>query len=155
MRLHTGVYGHRKRVCTEGWLWEKNPLPHRGIEPVSAACRSDALPTELHPHPISKSLDIKSFFMVTSLGAMRFPAVSLCFKSSEGIGISRFRFRNFDCKSWNFAITVIGPKIPPPCTLYSKTNVNTPHFISAVLVMNCKGPSVFISIFYYPFHLQF
>ena len=31
--------------------WEKNLLPHRAIEPVSAVCRSDALPTELHPHP--------------------------------------------------------------------------------------------------------
>ena len=31
--------------------WEKNPLPHRGIEPASAACRSDALPTELTPPP--------------------------------------------------------------------------------------------------------
>ena len=39
----------RKRVCTESCLWEKNLLPHRGIEPASAACRSDALPTELHP----------------------------------------------------------------------------------------------------------
>ena len=29
----------------------KNPLPHRGIEPASAACRSDALATELHPPP--------------------------------------------------------------------------------------------------------
>ena len=29
---------------------EKNPLPHRRIEPSSAACRSDVLPTELHPH---------------------------------------------------------------------------------------------------------
>ena len=28
---------------------QKNPLPHRGFEPASAACRSDALPTELHP----------------------------------------------------------------------------------------------------------
>ena len=28
----------------------KNPLPHRGIEPASAACRCDTLPTELHPH---------------------------------------------------------------------------------------------------------
>ena len=28
---------------------KKNPLLHRGIEPASAACRSDALPTELHP----------------------------------------------------------------------------------------------------------
>ena len=55
MRLHTGVHGHRKRVCTESWLWEKNPLPHRGIEPASATFRSDFLPTELHPHPKSKS----------------------------------------------------------------------------------------------------
>ena len=30
---------------------EKNPLPHRGIEPASAAFRSDALPAELHPFP--------------------------------------------------------------------------------------------------------
>ena len=48
MRFHTGVYRHRERVCTESGLWEKNPLLHRGIEPASAACRSDALPTELH-----------------------------------------------------------------------------------------------------------
>ena len=34
----------RKRVCTESWLWEENPLLHRGIEPASAAWRSDALP---------------------------------------------------------------------------------------------------------------
>ena len=33
--------------------WEKNPLPHRGIEPVSAACRSDAIPAELHPNPFN------------------------------------------------------------------------------------------------------
>ena len=32
-----GCTGTRKRVCTESWLWEKNPLPHRGIEPSSAA----------------------------------------------------------------------------------------------------------------------
>ena len=51
MRLHSGVYGHCKRVCTESRLWEKNPLPYREIEPTSAAWRSDALPTELHPHP--------------------------------------------------------------------------------------------------------
>ena len=23
------------RVCTESWLWEKNPLPHGGLEPAS------------------------------------------------------------------------------------------------------------------------
>ena len=43
--------GHRKRVCTESWLWEKNPLPHQRIEPAPAPCRSDALTTELYPHP--------------------------------------------------------------------------------------------------------
>ena len=29
------LYGHRERVCTESWLWEKNPLPYRGLEPAS------------------------------------------------------------------------------------------------------------------------
>ena len=38
------------RVCTKCWPREKNPLPHWEIEPASAACRSDALPTELQPH---------------------------------------------------------------------------------------------------------
>ena len=32
-----GVYGQGKRVCTERWLWEENPLPHQGIEPASVA----------------------------------------------------------------------------------------------------------------------
>ena len=45
------VYGHRKRVCTESRLWEKDP--HRGLEPVLGACRSDAVSTELHPSPHS------------------------------------------------------------------------------------------------------
>ena len=48
---HWGVRGHRRRACAESWLWEKNPLPHLGIEPASAACWSDALPIELHLHP--------------------------------------------------------------------------------------------------------
>ena len=46
-----GLYGHRKRVCTESWLWEKNPLPHRGIRSALAVCRFNALQTVLHPHP--------------------------------------------------------------------------------------------------------
>ena len=39
-----------KRVCTESWHQEYNPLPHRGIEPVSVlllAFQSDVLPTVL------------------------------------------------------------------------------------------------------------
>ena len=47
-----GLYGHRKRVCTESWPWEKNPLPDRGLEPASVlplAFQSGALPAELSP----------------------------------------------------------------------------------------------------------
>ena len=44
-----GLFGHCKTVCTESWLWEKNPLLHRGIEPASAACQFNTLPSELHP----------------------------------------------------------------------------------------------------------
>ena len=49
-----GLYGHHNRVCAESWLWKKNPLPHRGIKPVSVlhlAFQSAALPTELS-HPL-------------------------------------------------------------------------------------------------------
>ena len=50
-----GVQTHvkKKQTCTESWLWDKNPLPQWRIEPVSAACRSHILPTELHPYPTS------------------------------------------------------------------------------------------------------
>ena len=68
-RLHTGVHACD---CTQvfmhvtahkGWMntvresalkvdsRRKKPLLHRGIEPASTACLSDALPTELHPTP--------------------------------------------------------------------------------------------------------
>ena len=40
---HRGCTDTRKRVCTESWLWKKNPLPHHGIKPTSAGWRSDAL----------------------------------------------------------------------------------------------------------------
>ena len=28
------LYGHRKRVSAESWLWEKHLLPHRRLEPA-------------------------------------------------------------------------------------------------------------------------
>ena len=56
-----GECRHCKRVCTESCLWEKNPLLHWGIEPASAACRSNALPTELHPCSASNTLQILLF----------------------------------------------------------------------------------------------
>ena len=45
-----GLCGHSKRVCIWNWLWEKNPSPHQGLEPLSVlhlAFQSDALPTKL------------------------------------------------------------------------------------------------------------
>ena len=59
-----GLYGHRKRICAESWLWgeKKNSFPHRGTEPASVACRSDALkPTELHPTSCSEMIFECSF----------------------------------------------------------------------------------------------
>ena len=43
-----GLYGHRKSLHWKLTLGEKNPLPHRRIEPASVKYRSDALPTGLH-----------------------------------------------------------------------------------------------------------
>ena len=40
-------------------------MPHREIEPASAGCRSDALPTELQPHP---SGDLPSVAFVFQVG---------------------------------------------------------------------------------------
>ena len=44
-----GLHGRRKRLCMGSWLWEKNTLLHRGLEPASVLClafQSDALQTE-------------------------------------------------------------------------------------------------------------
>ena len=50
---HRGVRTHVRESAAkvDSGRKKKNPSPHGGIEPASAACRSDALPTELHPHP--------------------------------------------------------------------------------------------------------
>ena len=54
------------RGCTdtvrESALKVKNIVLHRGIEPASAACRSDDLLTELHPHR-SRSKGRSAFFL--------------------------------------------------------------------------------------------
>ena len=73
------MHGHRKRVCTESWLWEKNPMPHLGVEPASAACRSDAVPTELHPHPTM----IERYLVFTVLSVWRVVAEWTWYKSIE------------------------------------------------------------------------
>ena len=75
MRLHTGVYGHRKRVCTESGLWEKNPLPHWEIESALAMCRSDALTNwatsppwmlRLYARPLCRHISISYQLTVTT-----------------------------------------------------------------------------------------
>ena len=55
MLMHAIAHGgctDTVRVCTESWLWEKNPLSHRGLEPESVlrlTFQSHTLPTELFP----------------------------------------------------------------------------------------------------------
>ena len=44
-----GLHKHPKRVCTENWPEKKKPLPHRGTEPASVVCQSNALPTDQQP----------------------------------------------------------------------------------------------------------
>ena len=44
-----GLLRHWKTVCTGGWLGEKNPLSHQGLDPKSVLClafQSDALPVQ-------------------------------------------------------------------------------------------------------------
>ena len=60
------LYGRHKRVFTASRLWEKTPLPHRGLEPWSAA--PHAQPTELHPPPLpSPSLPFPPLPLKTKL----------------------------------------------------------------------------------------
>ena len=46
---HRGVWTQRESALKVG-CGRKNLSSHRGIEPASAVCGSDALPSELHPH---------------------------------------------------------------------------------------------------------
>ena len=70
MQLHTGAYGHHRRVSTESWLWEKRPLPHRGMESASAAWRSDILPMSYipTPMPIKAARETTTLFSFSCLG---------------------------------------------------------------------------------------
>ena len=64
-----GLCGYCERVCIKV-DFEKNRLPHRGIESASAACRSDALPTELHPCPLENVTKCDVMFWYNMLGAL-------------------------------------------------------------------------------------
>ena len=58
---HGGLCGHRKRVCSGSWLWEINPLPHRGFEPEPVFNRtlcqlSYPAPAQIHKCSLSRVL---------------------------------------------------------------------------------------------------
>ena len=55
---------------TESGLWEKNSLAAPGIEPALAACRSDALPTELHPHGYARCAVLSVLSIVSVLSVL-------------------------------------------------------------------------------------
>ena len=89
-----GVCGHRKWVCTESGLWEKNPLPHRGIEPASAAWRSDAVTSWAASHPFFV------FFVLSKLGDLMtkissFPVQKTSIQNNEIIVLTDAGFCSF------------------------------------------------------------
>ena len=57
-----GLCRYRKRVCTGSWFWEKNSLPHRGLETASVlrlAFQSVSLPAELSLPLVDKNVKKK------------------------------------------------------------------------------------------------
>ena len=85
-----GCTGTRKRVCTESWLWEKNLLPHRGIEPASAAWRSDALTNWANPLPSDRrhcpTVNSKSVCSLSDF-VLRLAVVQQCLKVDREWGV--------------------------------------------------------------------
>ena len=56
MPLHTGVCGHRKRVCNESCFWEKNPYRTGETKVLwwragPALCQLSYIPTHTYPNP--------------------------------------------------------------------------------------------------------
>ena len=108
MRLHTGVYEYRKRVCTESWHWEKNPLPHRRIEPASATSRSDALPAELHPHPYDQNGDVVGISVLLEMrrrtSAYKWNLTRNAARTSkENIVTEMVRWSKYDALQYNYS----------------------------------------------------
>ena len=91
------MYGHRKRVCTESRLWEKNPLPYRGIEPTSAACRSNWATSPTH-------LPRRKLLVVTASPARSFPLTLACPRQYNHRSLRRWKSHIDTCQ--------LGPPIP-------------------------------------------
>ena len=89
MLMHVTANGGvwtRKRVCTESWLWKENPLPHQGIEPVSAAWRSDALTSWATSHPFLFFFHLVSaIFWMGKYSSAWNSAMSLCTQESPHV----------------------------------------------------------------------
>ena len=89
---HTRGCADTIKGCTESWLWEKNSFLHQGIEPASAKCLSDVLPTELHPNPCVSRDSSYFFFSLLFINLKTFLCLQLestwssltCFLSSSG-----------------------------------------------------------------------
>ena len=107
MWLHTGVYRHYKRVCTESWRWEKNPVQHWGVKPTSAACGSNTSLTKLQFHP--------NFWQL-----MVWKMVVWYFQRTQYLGRTLAQPNTWWAERWEFA------KQPALCLM-----------TSAILVMNC------------------
>ena len=66
-----GLYGHRERVCTESWLWEKNSLPHLSVFWVGQLS---------YPAP-------QSWNLINSMPLIELLFLECCFTSTETVGL--------------------------------------------------------------------
>ena len=63
-----GVRTHVRESALKVYSWRKFPCRTGGIEPASAACRSGALPTELHPRTWIETREPQSGLSLRALG---------------------------------------------------------------------------------------
>ena len=79
-----GLDEHLKRVCSESWHWEKNPLPHCGIKPVSVALLSGLALSQLGYTGKSFFINIFGWVagdLIVSLPASWHPTLFMSFSS--------------------------------------------------------------------------
>lgn len=90
-----GLYELRERVCTESSdsVWEKKPMPHRGLEPASVllhlAFGSHALPTEQYCRP--RLQPIRAKHIMSTSNTIMSTSNTLCRHQTHYVNIKHIR----------------------------------------------------------------
>ena len=87
-------------ICTGSWLWEKNLLPHRGLEPASVlrlAFQSDAVPTELGYRRVP-------WWLVFDLMSQRPPWLIGCYTDQTNLAEGRRETLTLSPRGWKSSV---------------------------------------------------